>query len=232
MLDAEKQKIAAKILKLIALADGTTFAAEAEAARRMAADLRAAYGIAAGAGASKDRTVIEVRKYTPFAKGARWEAIIAGALADLCGCAMFFGDVYRTDYRKPEGGIRLTTNADLALVGAISDLDMLFFMLPELHRQRIVAWTDYRISGSDSFHKFCYGFAKALNARISQLTEKWHESDQRKQLVAWFEAYLGHKLKNADILGGRASSEAGTEAGRTASLHRGTLGGERQKMLR
>lgn len=74
--------------KLLALASSTTFAAEAQTARTMAAELMNKHNISLGPGKPSQDT-IERRFYQPFAKGMRWEGIIVLALADLCSCTLF-----------------------------------------------------------------------------------------------------------------------------------------------
>ena len=83
-MNGEQQRIADRILKLLALANSTQFEAEASTARNLAEQLIAAHNITLGPGKpSQDTTV-------PFAKGMRWEGMIAGALADVCACMIFF----------------------------------------------------------------------------------------------------------------------------------------------
>jgi hypothetical protein len=143
----DQKRLADRILKLLALASSTTFAAEAETARRMADELMRTHNISLGPG-KPAQSAIERRYYVPFAKGMRWEGIIACALADLCSCTIFF-----------DSG----TLAVYVLVGSIGNLDVLEYMLHEVNRQRIAAWLDYKgKGGADSFNKFCYGFAKAI----------------------------------------------------------------------
>jgi hypothetical protein len=76
-------------VKLLAVASSTTFATEAATARRLADELMAAHNINLGPGKPAG-TSIEVRRYVPFAKGMRWEGLIATALADLAGCIVFY----------------------------------------------------------------------------------------------------------------------------------------------
>jgi hypothetical protein len=85
----EHRAIADKILKLLALANSTTFAGEADTARKMAEQLIAAHNIKLGPGKPSQDT-IECRQFKPAFNGARWEAMIIGALARLCSCTDYF----------------------------------------------------------------------------------------------------------------------------------------------
>ncbi len=211
-MDAGRQRLAERILKLLALAAGTTFEAEADSARRLAEQLMAKHKIDLGAG-SKDRTAFACVNYVPFAKGAKWEFAIVDALADLCDCTFFFNRETLDGYN---------------LVGTVADLEVLRYMLAELHRQRIAAWLDYKRSGPDSFHKFCFAYALALAAKIENLVRAKRAAlgEHQTELKLWYEAEILHKpVEDYHVAMGHASSEAGAQAGRGASLHRGEVGG-------
>jgi hypothetical protein len=59
--------------------------------------------------------------------------MIAGALADVCACMIFFNS---------------NTLAQHSLVGTIWNLDCLEYMLREVNRQRIAAWMKYKGEGN------------------------------------------------------------------------------------
>jgi hypothetical protein len=205
-----QKQLADRILKLLALANSTTFAAEAQTARRLAEELMKAHNVDIKPG-KPGQDAIEVRTYVPFAKGLRWEGIIVDTLADLCSCAMFFDKDKLDEY---------------TLVGAVGNLDMLDYMVREVNRQRIAAWLKYKGSaGPDSFNKFCYGFAQALKDKIDAIVVYEVKKKQSAELISWYEVNaLGRSVRSAKLSSGPASSEAGMEAGKSASLHRGALG--------
>ena len=122
----------------------------------------------------------------------------------------------------------------LSLVGTIVNLDMLEYMLHEVNQQRIAAWLKFKGSGgSDSFNKFCYGFAMALDKKVHQLVNGQRVNEEQKPLTLWYETNIIHKPTNGtNLSSGPASSNAGMEAGKNASLHRGTMGQAAQKRLR
>jgi hypothetical protein len=215
-MDASQKHLADRILKLLALAQSTTFAAEAETARRLAEELMKTHNVQVG---KLGQDAIEHRIYIPFAKGMRWEGIIAGALGDLCSCQIFFTPDKLDNY---------------SLVGTTGTLDMLEYMLHEVNRQRMAAWLKYNgSSGPDSFNKFCYGFAMALKAKIIRLVDYGRVVEEQKPLTLWYETNIIHKSTNStNLSSGRASSDAGLEAGKNASLHRGAVGQAAQKRLR
>jgi Protein of unknown function (DUF2786) len=202
----ERKRIADKIIKLLALANSSTFAGEAETARRMAEELMQMHNVEPWIKTAQDG--IEMRKYVPFAKGMRWEGTIAGAVAQLCSCAVFF---------------RIETLDLYVLVGTAGDLDMLDYMLREVNRQRIAAWLKYKgENGSDKFNKFCYGFAEALKDKINTIAGDYKQ--RHETLVLWYEANVIHqKTSEHQLSMGAASSTAGIAAGDGTSLHRGAL---------
>jgi hypothetical protein len=209
-MSPDTKRLADRVIKLLALANSTAFAAEAEAARAMAAELMRTHNISLGPGKPSQDT-IEIRNYVPWAKGARWEGMIVAALDDLCLCACFFNGQTLDHY---------------SLAGTIWNLDMLEYMLSEINRQRMRAWLDYKNHGGpDSFHKFCYGFAQALQEKIRKLTVAAAVNSNRDKLRLWYETnILGRKVESFSLASGRASSVAGVAAGGNASLHRGSLG--------
>ena len=121
-----------------------------------------------------------------------------------------------------------------ALVGTIGNLDMLEYMLHEVNRQRIAAWLKYKGSGkSDSFNKFCYGFAQALKEKIDALVNRESVKAEHKRLTLWYEEnVLGKPVTWFNLSSGPASSEAGMKAGKNASLHRGAVGGAQKRIGR
>jgi hypothetical protein len=207
----EQKRLADRIMKLLALANSTTFSAEAQSARAVAEELMRTHSITLGPGKPSQET-IECRTYVPFAKGMRWEGMIATALAKLCSCQIFFNSKTLDYY---------------ALVGTIWHLDMLEYMLQEVNRQRIRAWLEYKGSnGPDKFGKFCYGFAKALDDKIlTMMVNAGAVETHLAKLVVWYENNVIHrKAGTATLALGAASSAAGLAAGESASLHRGALG--------
>jgi hypothetical protein len=149
----EQKHLADRIIKLLALANSTTFAAEAQSARAIADQLMRVHNINLGPGKPSQET-IECHEYIPFAKKMRWEGIIAGALSDLCSCIIFFDDETLDSYD---------------LVGTISNLDVCEYMLREINRQRIRAWLKYKgENGADSFQSILLWF------RTSTQEENFH----------------------------------------------------------
>ena len=211
----ERQRIADRIAKLLALADSTTFAAEADTARRLAGELMSVHEVSPGVKPAGED--IECRSYRPFAKGMRWEGIIADALGKLVCCNVFFGDALDC----------------YTLVGTRFNLDILEYMLHAVNGQRIGAWTAYKArGGADSFHKFCYGFAQALDDKIDRLADVARLRAIRPVLTLWYETNVVHKsVEPTELSTGAASCAAGINAGGSASLHRGTVSAGSQKRL-
>src|SRR5215469_1392923 len=214
----EQKKLADKIVALLALASSTTFAAEAETARRLADELMAKHKIEQTAlgGGKPSQDTIEVREYwTPrfcvFASGetAKWHSSIVMTLVDFCSCAY----VYRGDYIW------------WAFIGTIWNLDILEYMLSEIGRQRQTAWLSHkRLEEHDSFHRFCFGFAESLKSKIDAIIDHDKVRQSHTALIIWYESKHGKVAHGDGLHLGRASSEAGIAAGKDASLHRGAVG--------
>jgi Protein of unknown function (DUF2786) len=87
-MDTDRQKALDRIIKLLALANGTSFEGEADTTRRMAEELIAKHKIDVSQAQLCDQFVIG--EYVPWGKQSLWEKIIAAAVAALCGCAFFY----------------------------------------------------------------------------------------------------------------------------------------------
>lgn len=215
-MDAAREKLIDRIMKLLALASGTTFEGEADNARRLAQELLDKHNINLGSVASPtDRTAIVIQKYMPQFKGAIWEYRMADAAAKLCGCMSY----YRGDYVMFE------------IVGTRADIEPALYIVTKLHEQRIGQWLRYkRTAGGDSFHKFCYGYSQGVADKIAAITDPMTELKKtRKTAELWYESKFkvgeGHSY-------GQASSSAGLTAGGSASFHRGEFGTGQRKLLR
>ena len=207
-MDADRQKLADRVLKLLALAAGTTFDAEAATARRLANELMAKHNLSLTEGA-KDRAKLGIQFHVPHFKGAIWEFILACAAADIAGCAA---------YTKEDVHDRF------CFCGTTADLEAALYILAKLNEQRMGGWMTYkRQGGADSFHKFCYGYAQGVLSKVHILVRPMTEvTGATKAAELWYEANI---TKTTGITFGRASSGAGMDAGGSASLHRGEMGG-------
>jgi len=214
-MDADREKLINRILKLLALADGTNFEGEAATARQMADDLIKRHNIDS-LGGKPARTAFTIEDYTPHFAGMKWEYVLAEAAARLTGCVIYF-------------------SADLdrySFAGTVADLEAFRYILTKLHEQRIAAWLAHKSKGSsDRFHQFCFGYAKGVEAKVKELLEKMRASvgkdvvlpsDNRAQIRLWYEAQFG--VTHHDLgLRGKPQSDAGFAAGGSASFHRGEL---------
>jgi hypothetical protein len=206
-LNPERKKLLDRLLALLALAQGTTFAEEAASARAKAEELMRKHNLSPNEG-SKDRTKLAIEQHSPWAKGAQWEYMIANTLGELCGCEVY----YRGDY------------ALFNMVGTVGDLEALRYMIDAVNQQRIRAWLDYKRTGSDKLWSFSFSFARALEEKIGELLEGATAiAAQREKAKLWYEST--HKIQHSeDWIHGRGASTAGRAAGSNTSLHRGAVG--------
>jgi|SRR5215469_3041526 len=202
-----------RVMKLYALAAGTSFTHEAAAARAMAEALIAKHNITLPS--VKDRSAMETVRYSPHFKGAQWEYILANAAADACGCELFF-DKERFEACDP--------NDSWTVVGTVADLEACQYLLAMLNEQRMRDWMRAKREGAaDSFYSFCFSFARAVEANIRQRRTA-AEVARSKQAWVWYDEHVT-KIIAVDMgMRGKGRSDAGRAAGEAASLHRGNLG--------
>ena len=214
-MDADRTRLADRILKLLALAAGTTFEAEAATARRMADELMAKHNLEPGSGA-KDRAAWLIENYTPHFKRMRWEFILFDAACQLCGCKSYW-----------YGDFELFT-----AIGTAANVEACIYIVRKLHEQRMRDWLAYKPTGADSFHQFCYAYAMGLEGRVLVMIKPMPALRQEREAAKlWYEA--SHSIKKTELHLGKPTSGAGLEAGKSASLHRGEMGGpQRQRQLR
>ena len=159
-IDASKQKILDRVIKILALAEGTAFEGEAANARRMAAEFMERHNVRLPIETKEARDKIATWRHPPEMRKWLWERMIAEALAELFGC----GFLVSGDAETGEG-----YNYFL-FVGFRSDLEALRYVFGEIHRQRIKAWVDFRGNrGDDSFGKFCFSLRADWATRSSRL---------------------------------------------------------------
>jgi hypothetical protein len=104
------------------------------------------------------------------------------------------------------------------------------YILTKLNQQRMREWLQYKRSGPDSFGKFCFGFARGVESKISAIVRSATELAKTREAAAlWYES--GHKVTSHSLHFGKASSDAGLTAGGKASFHRGEVG-RPQKLLK
>jgi hypothetical protein len=207
----DRQKTLDRILKILALAEGTSFAGEAANARRMAEELIAKYNVSLPEDGKTPRDEICFETYVPWGKKWLWERIIGIAVSRLCGC-----EFYSTG-RPDQGG----EFENFKFVGLKPNVEACLYVLSEVHRQRQRAWVQYKADGgADNFGQFCFSFARGLENKIRHLVGST-QIQETKQAKLWFEAR--YQVNEGYDIKGRGSSEAGLAAGSGASLHRGTV---------
>jgi hypothetical protein len=199
-----------RVLKLYALAAGTSFAEEAASATAAAERLIAKHNIKLPS--VKDRTVLTCVDYRPHFKGMKWELMLAICAAALCGCKCFFNE---------------KTLSGFVLVGTVGDLEPCQYLLAILQEQRMRAWMRAKGEGvPDKFHSFCYSFARGVEQNVNARRGK-DEVERTRQAKLWYEKHiLGRESVTTSLnLHGTGQSKAGRNAGRDASLHRGNVTG-------
>jgi hypothetical protein len=208
-MNTDRQRLVERVLKLLALAAGTSFEAEADTARVMAEALIAKHNITLPS--AKDRTALAEVRYTPHFKGAKWEWMLTDWAAQACGCkAFFFGKEALTEF---------------SLVGTVADLEACQYLLAILHEQRIRDWMRAKREGTpDNFYSFCYSYARGVEQNVrAHLTAD--EQKRTEQARLWANQRWGNIGTTNLGIHGQGRSEAGHAAGHAASLHRGALGG-------
>lgn len=207
-------KFVERVLKLLALASGTSFGAEAAAARAKAEELIAKHNIQLPS--EKDRSAISRIRYSPHFKGAQWEFLLTEKVSRSCGCEFFFNKE-RFEASHPDDAF--------SIVGTIADLEACQYLLAALNEQRIAAWLRAKREGkADSFYSFCFSFARAVEANLRKAVSSEVVARQKRALLWYEENFLRPETVDMGFRG-QGRSEAGREAGAAASLDRGKLGG-------
>jgi Protein of unknown function (DUF2786) len=207
-VDANRQRFVDRILKLLAVAASTSFTAEADTARALAAELMAKHNIDA-VNAPKDRAVMATQIYTPFKPDMMWEFILVQAITRLCGCAMFWkGD---QEHFKT-----------FSVVGLVPDVEAAFYILAKINQQRMRKWLEYKQYGPDNFGKFCFGFARGVEGKVEDILRSAPAIAKNVAVAAlWYRSQ--HNVTEESISFGRASSSAGLSAGESARFYRGEM---------
>ena len=209
---AEHQKILDRILKILALAEGSSFEGEAANARRMADELLAKYNLSLPAEEKQRRDALVFEKYTPWGRKFLWERIIAQAITSLCGCSF----LYHGDVDEKDGYIYFV------FVGTVANVESCMYILGQVHLDRQRAWVRYKAEGGkDTFGKFCFSFARGIETKVGTITT-YLQAQEAARALSWYEET--HKVISGDTIRGRGSSDAGHAAGHNASFHRGSMG--------
>jgi hypothetical protein len=219
---AQRKKILDRLAKIMALADGTEFAGEAENARKMAEALMAEHGVGAEDVADIEFELRKVPSYYDF--DAQWDRILKWAIAELNNCLPLM-------YTKPGDDEKVT---HFGYVGRPIDIDAALYMTDELIRQRGRAFMAYAArGGQDGKAKFFFGYAKGLRARVDDIRLKAETSMAARgkshlgprAIHEREDAWLKRNHGGANPIGtfGGMGSGAGYDAGSGASFTRGRV---------
>lgn len=231
-LSNDRRKILERIAKLLALAEGTNFDAEARQARATALRLMAEHNIRQAEAATAEP--FEVREIKPyFEEDVQWDRRMKWALAELNN---IFCLLRWKDSAKTKVGMFLYT-------GRPSDLDSFEYMVGLILRQRTREWNDYKTAGGrDGKGKWLYGYAVGLEDKVEQLLSEMSGQMRRtgkqelaplaiiRQAEEWYREHRGTWNEGLQNFGGGLGD--GYQAGRNASLHRGEVATPgRQRLL-
>jgi hypothetical protein len=207
-------KIIDKVVKLLALADGTNHVEEANTARNMAAELMAKYNISV-----QDTLVAS----DPFVKERDDKGKIRQYSFDVAlvaRIARFNGVFMLTSLRNRKGAY--------IYVGRPSDVASHKYMVAIILEQRAAAWKRYvAAGGQDTISAWSNGFALGLSNKLYAI-EKARDSklqewglvpvDPRQQAEAWYKKDHSVGTCRSSI---RAYSRDGAVAGRSVNINRG-----------
>lgn len=222
-LSNDRRKILERIAKLLALAEGTNFDAEARQARETALRLMAEHNIRQAEAATAEP--FELRRIKPyFEEDVQWDRRMKWALAELNNiyCVLQWVDDARTKVEM------------FLYTGRPSDLDSFEYMVGLILRQRTREWNDYKMAGGrDGKGKWLYGYAVGLEDKVDQLLREMSGTMRRtgkqelaplaiiRQAEEWFKERHGPVGSGLHNFSGGLGD--GYQAGRNASLHRGEV---------
>jgi Protein of unknown function (DUF2786) len=223
-LSPDRKKYVERIAKLLALSEGTTFGAEAEAAREAALRLMAEHNIRAAE--TKDEP-FESRRFKPYFQNDVWhERQLKFAIGKLNNCLTL------VSWLDPEA----KTVHSWCFVGRPSDLDAYEYMVAIVLRQRTEAWNKYKAQGGpDGKGKWLFGYARGVEDKVDELLDDV-AARMRAQRgnalapVALLEQALAWWIEKNGPLGDHpyhnqgGGAEDGYSAGSKVNLYRGELG--------
>ncbi len=221
----ERMKLIDKVIKLLALADGTNHTAEAESAKRMAAELMAKNNLELSDLVQKEGTFTVDRRKHSQNSPARFETMLINVIAKFNNVCLITQDNWRD---------KMT----LSYIGRSCDIEATLYMIDIVLRQRMVAWKKYRkeyetaygikLTKGPTYTAWHNGFSVGVRSKLDELaamsTSKIQEwglvpVDGSKQALAWYHQHHGETRP------GRATkmkvSEAGKNAGKNVSIHKG-----------
>jgi len=234
-LSPERKKLAERIAALLALAENTTFDAEAQSARAAALRLMAEHNI----DPQRMAEPFEERHIDPFFKDdVWWDRIIKFSLAELNNC---YPTLWTSDGATFDTRGRISSGEVLyfCYVGRPSDLDAFEYMFGIVLRQRTKAWNDYTADGGgETKGKWLYGYAKGLEHKVETIRSELDvqmRGQGKNQLAPlsllaqaknWYEEQHGEAEHTLTMGSGGAAD--GFAAGSKVNLYRGEMTATRQ----
>lgn len=224
----ERSEVIEQVLKLLALADGTNFAEEAEVARRKAASLLTKHDLQLDEVISKEEGMETIYHATDKKSLDKYFRRLANYIARFNGVYYLISNGYKQE--------------KFLLVGRRVDIENTIYMIDvlfgQLRRQENEASKKQKASHGHSFdgkdvNGFRCGFAEGVNEKLLSLLNKVKEARQEMGLVVvpasvrlhnMAEASYKGKVRNTMTRSSEMSSngyQSGKEAGRNASITRG-----------
>lgn len=221
-LTNDRTKLIDKVVKLLALAEGTNHSAEAETAKRMAVELMAKHNISlADAVSPESLTRFVVRLNTN--KPPTFDFILLGQIAKFNGVAL------------------IQTHRRYTFVGSQADIEATLYMRDIILRQRKVAYDKWR---QDYYHRtgisvvrnqtprqwlaWHNGFTTGVTHKLHELTQLATQKVQEWGLVPVepYKVALAHYEEQSGkttVIGKkrRGGSAAGYEAGKNVNINKG-----------
>lgn len=224
MITTARQQMIDKVQKLLALAEGTTFQAEADSFRDKAAQLMAEHNIT-----MNDATDEQFMEKLSDDTVPLHDQHLRNAIARFNGVFLIRVKSSATEYH-------------VKTIGTRSDLEAYEYMLHTTHRQRNSAFIQFvgekngnvNSKDRDAFYLgFAYGVSNQVNdllkARDSKIQQQWGlvPVDNRKKAEQWY------TQDNKVTKGKRTTARyehAGVIAGRSANLNRGVTGNNGKRL--
>jgi len=230
-LTNERVKLIDKIVKLLALADGTNHDEEAETARRKAAEMMAKHNIELSDMIQKSNVFTETERVQTTREVEPFDVHLVNAIALFNGvCFLIGGRLVSRGYKKC-----------FTFVGREADIEATEYMIDIVKQQRKVAydkyskeyiaqygkarwdkdWTDWR--------RWMNGFTSGVRTKLKELTDMASQKvqewglvpiDPSKQALAWYNENV-QKTRDSRQSHMKKGSAAGFEAGRNVSIHNG-----------
>lgn len=216
-MDETRKKLIDRVMKLLALADGTNHKEESDSARKMAVELMAKHNIRLSEAGKNDREFVAIKEMFG-SRQMNHTTLLYNAVADFNGVLMLTGMSNRHSQKH------------FKYIGTRSALEAFKYMLDVVLQQRDRNWETFASSHlrhTSTKQQWLLGFAIGVGSKCEEIksascqqVQEWGlvPVDEANQALAWYKK--NNKVQNCKV-GVNNYSPHGFSSGRSVNLHKG-----------